>query len=104
MSLGINCTSEVLPLPVCPTMATVAPAGMRRSIPSSAFPAGCCTTTPRNSISPRSGSGKGSGEGGSAMEGSSARIEWIRSSEAVPLWTRLTTQPKAIMGHTSIPM
>ncbi len=55
---GISCTSVVFPLPVCPTMATVAPAGIRRLILSSALPAGCSTVTPRNSISPRSGSGQ----------------------------------------------
>ena len=53
ISRGIRLTSVLLPAPVCPTIATVAPAGMRKIDAVQATVSPKSTRTSRNSISPR---------------------------------------------------
>ena len=48
------------------------------------------------------GGGRSTGIGGPVMAGCSRKSWLIRPIDAAPRWTRLTAQPSAIIGHTSI--
>ena len=100
---GTRPASVLLPAPVCPTTATVAPAAIVTLTLSSARPEGYATEALRNSISPRTRARR-TGCAGAAIEGFSWKIWLMRASEAPPRCIRFTTHPSAIMGHTRIPM
>ena len=103
-SRGSRFTSVLLPEPVWPTTASVVPAGMRRSIPLSARTAAVIHRHVAELDLAAHLAQAAPASGGAAIDGCSRRISLMRCSDALPRCIRLTTQPSAIMGHTSMPM
>ncbi len=58
--------------------------------------------THSKAISPRA-RGRGEASAGEVTADVSSRMAAIRSREAFPRWTRLVTQPRAIIGQESRP-